>query len=114
MDAQSVIRTLMRQVEEEAAKYPGSHVVSLHARVGELSGIDPAVLSNAFAAAVRDTPLRGTSLTVESVVPEAICEQCGNSFRFDQAHTQCAKCGSLRLAVQGGDDLVLDSVLIKD
>jgi CRP-like cAMP-binding protein len=53
-------------------------------------------------------------LSVETIVPEAVCTQCGNKFRFEKGRSECAKCGSVRLALQGGDNISLDSVLIKD
>ena len=114
MDAKSVIRRLMQQVEDEAATHKGSHVVSLRARVGESAGVEPAALKNAYADAVQNTPLQGVTLDVETIVSQARCEQCGYEFCFDQAHTQCSQCGSLRLALHGGDELFLDSVLIED
>jgi len=111
MDTSAAIRMLMRLVEDEAAKHEGRHVMSLHVRVGELSGVDPTELSSGYAEAVHGTSLEGTTLTVETVVPNAVCKQCGNSFRFDQSHTQCNKCGSMRLELSGGNELYLDSVL---
>jgi hydrogenase nickel insertion protein HypA len=114
MDTKAVIRALVKQVEEEAARHAGRRVVSLRARVGELSGVDPAALAREFADAVHGTPLEGATLTVETVESEAVCEQCGHKFPFDQSHMQCSRCGSMRLALHGGDALFLDSALMEE
>jgi hydrogenase nickel incorporation protein HypA/HybF len=114
MDTQILVRKLVRQVREEVAKHPGHQVVSLRVHVNELSGIEPSVLSRAFAIAVRNTPLRKTAVTIEAEAPDAICDQCGNKFRFEPGKSECDKCGSLRLSLHGGEQFYLDSVLMED
>ena len=114
MDAQTLVRNLVRQVEDEVAKYPGGHVVSLRLRVGELSGVEPPALSRAYANAVRNTPLQGIAVKIETEVPDAVCDQRGNKFRFEPAKLDCDKCGSMRLSLHGGNHVYLDSVLLED
>jgi Zn finger protein HypA/HybF involved in hydrogenase expression len=114
MDTQTLVRNLVRQVEDEVAKYPGGHVVSLRVRVGELSGVETRTLSRAYAEAVRNSLLRGTAVTIETEVPDAVCDQCGNKFRFEPGKSECNKCGSMRLSLHGGEQLYLDSVLLED
>jgi len=114
MNVQTVVRNLVRQVEDEVAKHPGAQIVSLRVHVGELSGVEPSALSRAYANAVRHTPLRGIVVTVETDVPDAICDQCGNKFRFERGKSECDKCGSLRMSLHGGNQVYLDTVLTKD
>ena len=114
MDAQSLVRKLVRQVEEELATNPKGRIVSLRLRVGELSGVEPAALSRAYADAVRNMPLRGIAVQMETEVPDAVCEQCGNKFRFEPARLECDKCGSMRLSLHGGNHVYLNSVLLED
>jgi hydrogenase nickel incorporation protein HypA/HybF len=114
MDTQSVIRSLVREVQDVAAEHPERRVLSFRVRVGERSGIAPEMLTRAYLNAVRHTPLCDSALIVEQVAPEATCEQCGNRFPLPQAVSQCNRCGSLRLALRGGDELSLDSVLMED
>ena len=114
MDTQAFVRKLVRRVRDEVAKHPGHQVVSLRVRVDELSGIEPADLLHAYANAVRNTPLRRTAVTIEAEAPDAVCDQCGNKFRFAPGQSECEKCGSLRLSLHGGKQLYLDSVLMED
>jgi Zn finger protein HypA/HybF involved in hydrogenase expression len=114
MNAQSVIQALVRRVEEARATRPDNPVVSLRFRANELPGVERADLLSRYAEAVRDTPLDNTALKVEMISPEAVCEQCGNTFQFDEVHDCCDKCGSLRLALHGSDELCLDSIVNKE
>lgn len=114
MDLQAVVQNLVRQVEDELAKYPGKHAVLLRVSLGELSGIEPQALSNEYASAVRNTPLQATAVAVETELPDAVCDQCGNKFHFEKGKTECEKCGSMRLTLHGGEKYHLDSVLLED
>jgi hydrogenase nickel insertion protein HypA len=114
MDAQTVVWKLLRQIEEAFANNPEKHVVTLRLRVGELSGVEPAALSLAYANAVQNTQLRGTAFTIEPEVSKAVCDQCGNKFHFEPAKSECEKCGSMRLSLHGGDHVYLDSALSED
>jgi Zn finger protein HypA/HybF involved in hydrogenase expression len=114
MNVQTLVRKLVRQVAEEVARHPGRRVVSLRVHVSELSGVESAALSLAYVNAVRHTPLHGTEVIIETDAPEAICDQCGNKFRFESSKSECDKCGSMRLSLHGGEQFYLDSVLMED
>jgi Zn finger protein HypA/HybF involved in hydrogenase expression len=114
MNVQTLVRKLVRQVAEEVASHPGRRVVSLRAHVGELAGVESAALSRAYANAVRHTPLHGTEVVIETDAPDAICDQCGNKFRFEAGISECDKCGSMRLSLHGGEQFYVDSVLMED
>jgi Zn finger protein HypA/HybF involved in hydrogenase expression len=68
----------------------------------------------AYDAEVQGTPLCGSCLDVDTDAPEAVCQQCGHRFLFDQAHLQCALCGSMRLALPCGEELILESMQMED
>jgi hydrogenase nickel insertion protein HypA len=114
MNERSRIRALLRQVQDVADENSPRRVLAIRVRVGELCGVDPTLLSNAYGELVRDTPLRGVPLEIESAPLEAVCEQCGNKFRIDRFRYECDKCGSLRLSLRGGDELRLDSVKLEE
>ena len=44
----------------------------------------------------------------------AVCDQCGNQFRVERFKFQCDQCGSLRLALRGGEELLLESVTFEE
>ena len=102
MDIQTVVQKLVRQLEREIATHPGERALLLRVHVGESSGIEPQLLMREFSNAVRDTPLQATTLLIETDVRDAVCDQCGNRFRFGKDKFECDKCGSLKLSLHGG------------
>jgi len=114
MHERSLVKALLRQVESVAREHPGSHVVSIRVRIGEFSGVEPDLLASAYDDLVQDSALCGSTLGMERVPLEAICQQCGHKFRIERFHFQCEKCGSLKLALHGGEELLLDSVTFEE
>jgi hydrogenase nickel incorporation protein HypA/HybF len=114
MHEYSLVRALLRQVYQVAADYRGSHVVSVRVRIGEFSGVEPDLLSSAYDDLVHETPLQDAALSMERVPLEGLCEQCGSQFRIERFNFQCEKCGSLKLKLCGGEELLLDSVTMEE
>ncbi len=113
MHERSLVRALLRQVQAVADEQAASRVVSIRVRVGEMSGVEPELLSTAYEELVQDTPLCGATLSMERVPLTATCDQCGNTFRIERFHFQCDQCGSLRLSLRGGEELLLESVTME-
>lgn len=114
MHERSLVRALLRQVQAVAAENPASRVVSIRVRIGEFSGVEADLLASAYDDLVADLPLRGAALIMERVPLEAICEQCGSQFRIERFRFQCDKCGSLKLSLRGGEELLLESVTFEE
>ncbi len=114
MHEQSLVRALLRQVQHVADENPGARVLSIRVRIGDFSGVEPDLLCSAYDDLVQNTPLRGAELKMKRVPLEAICDQCENRFRIERFHFQCDKCGSARLALCGGEELLLESVTFEE
>ena len=114
MHERSLVKALIRQVEDLAREHPDSRVLSIRVRIGEFSGVEADLLAGAYDDLVPDTPLCGARLSIEKVPLEAVCEQCGNKFQIQRFHFVCGKCGSLRLTLHGGEELLLDSVTFEE
>ena len=114
MHERSLVKALLRQVENVAAEYPASHVVSIRVRIGEFSGVEPELLASAYRDLITETPFRGAALDLEQVPLEAVCEQCGGQFRIERFNFQCDVCGSMKLTIRGGEEMLLDSVTMEE
>jgi hydrogenase nickel incorporation protein HypA/HybF len=114
MHERSLVKALLRQVENVAAKHPGSHILSIRVRIGEFSGVEPQLLASAYDDLKTNTPFRGATLDLEQVPLDAVCELCGNRFRIERFNFQCDSCGSLRLTICGGEEMLLDSVTMEE
>jgi hydrogenase nickel incorporation protein HypA/HybF len=114
MHERSLVKALLRQVEAIADQHSASRVSSIHIRVGEFSGVEADLLSSAYDDLVQDSHICGASLRVERVPLEAVCEQCGRTFRVEGFQFQCDTCGSLKLTLRGGEEILLESVMIEE
>jgi len=114
MHERSLVRALLRQVEGLAAEHPENRVVQVRIRVGEFSGVEPDLLAMAYDDLVCETQFRGAVLAMERVPLEATCDSCGQAFRIERFQFQCNACGSLRLSLQGGEELLLESVVMEE
>jgi Zn finger protein HypA/HybF involved in hydrogenase expression len=72
------------------------------------------LLASAYDDLVEDSSLRGTVLNVQRVPLSAVCDQCGHEFHIERFLFECDKCGSLRLSLRGGEELLLDSVTMEE
>jgi hydrogenase nickel incorporation protein HypA/HybF len=114
MHERSLVRALLRQVQQVADENSDGKVVSIRVRVGEFSGVEPELLASAYVELIRGTPLCDATLDMEQVQLEGICDQCGTRFRIERFDFQCRRCGSLHVTVHGGEELLLESVKFEE
>lgn len=114
MHERSLVRALLRQVEDLAERHSPGRVRAICVRLGELSGVEPELFVSAYDELVTETPLRGAALQMERVPLEATCDLCGRQFRIERHRFQCSDCGSSRLSIRGGEELLLESVTIEE
>lgn len=114
MHERSLVQSLLRQVQQVASSHPACRVQAIRVRIGEFSGIEPRLLASAFDDLVQESPLQGTTLDVENVPLAAKCEQCGHEFQIERFSFQCVHCGSSELSLQGGEELLLESVTMEE
>jgi hydrogenase nickel incorporation protein HypA/HybF len=101
----SIALSLIELVEEEAARRH-ARVVTVHLRVGPLSGVVPETLASAYDLAREGTTLAEAVLLIEEVPLVIVCRAC------DATHTlelpmdlRCPDCGGPTPEVLGGREL---------
>jgi hydrogenase nickel incorporation protein HypA/HybF len=114
MHERSLVRALLRQVQQVADENSAGRVRSIRVRIGEFCGVEPELLASAYNDLIRDTSLCDATLDLEHVALEAVCDECGGCFRIEQFNFQCVECGSLHLTLHGGEELLLDSVTMEE
>jgi hydrogenase nickel incorporation protein HypA/HybF len=114
MHERSLVKALLQQVEAIAIDHARSRVVSIHVCVGEFSGIEADLFVSAYEDLVENTSLADARLYVERATLRAACDRCGNEFRIEKFCFQCDRCGSLDLAICGGEELMLKSVKLQE
>jgi hydrogenase nickel incorporation protein HypA/HybF len=114
MHERSLVRSLLRQVQALAAEHPADRVDAIRVRIGEFSGVEPELLESAYEEMAAPTSLCGAELVVQCVPLEVTCDQCGKSFAVEDYRFQCPDCGSLRLTICGGEELLLESISMEE
>ena len=104
------IATILSSVGEQH----GRRVIGGTVAVGPLSMIVPELLHEAWAAVTLQTPLEGSTLTIEHVPIRARCEDCGHETESFTPFVKCDQCGSLRLKLASGHELAVLSAELDD
>ncbi len=106
MHEYSLVQALVGRVEEEVRKREGAKVHRLRVRLGELSGVDPALFQTAYEMFRESTVCAQAHLELDSIPARWECTRCLRSIAKGDK-LQC--CGAPARLVEG-DDLLLDQV----
>ncbi len=109
MHEYSLIQALIARVGQEARRQGALRVHSLTVRLGELSGVEPALLETAFALARGGTACEGAELRTERVAAVWSCPGCKKVFAAGEV-LRCAACALPAALNDGADALTLDRV----
>ncbi len=110
----SIASSILERVEEEAGRRPGSRVIKVGVRIGELSGVDPDALSFGFEALTQSWPNGPLALDIEFCPRRQRCRQCSHEFAARDSATDCPACGSGDTACVGGDELDIAYLDVED
>ena len=106
----SVCLALMQQVETIAARHGANRVTSISLKIGPLSGIEPALLENAFPLAATGTVAADAQLLIEHSDIVVRCTACGECSVVAANRLLCASCGDFRTNLESGDEMLLASL----
>jgi hydrogenase nickel incorporation protein HypA/HybF len=110
MHEMSLVEGLLQAVRGELRAYPEARVRAVRVRVGQLRQVEPAVLEFCYDAAVRETPLAGSRLEIQTVAAAAICDSCGLEFQVGEHWFECPSCHSSGARVLAGDEVLLTGI----
>jgi hydrogenase nickel incorporation protein HypA/HybF len=109
----SVCQAMLAQVDEIARRHDASAVSRVVVRIGPLSGVEPALLAQAFPLARAATVAADAELVVEPAPVRVRCERCGAETEASPNRLLCIACGDYRITLIGGDELLLVSVELR-
>jgi hydrogenase nickel incorporation protein HypA/HybF len=108
MHEYSVARALLDRIEREAPKHGDGAVRRVRVRLGELSGVDGALLRTAFEWCRQGTRCADAPLDIEDQEARWSCSRCGARIARG-ARLTCAGCGQpARLTC--GDEILLVAI----
>jgi hydrogenase nickel incorporation protein HypA/HybF len=112
----SIVQALIEQVhvEVEQSDHEG-RVAGLDLVIGRMSGVHVDSIRFAFEMLTPGTLLEGADLRIDEPAAKLTCQQCGSEQDIDQIMLDCPACGSERIRIAGGQDLLLQSIeLVED
>ena len=105
----SVCQDIVAQVEQIAIEQQ-AQVCSITLKIGPLSGVEPALIEQAYPLAVAGTHLSGARLVIDLLPVRVHCRRCLQDTDAAPNRMLCAKCGDWRTELLSGDELLLASV----
>lgn len=106
----SICQALLQQLEELVARHGAQGVRRVTVQVGPLSGVEPDLLSVAFAVARLRSCAESAELVLESLPLRIRCLDCAEQAEAAQDRLCCPACGSPRTQLVSGDELLLRQV----
>lgn len=78
--------------------------------VGKMRQIVPAAMDMAFAAVTAGTIAEKAELVIESIPVRMRCASCGTEFAVESNVFLCPECGSARLELLEGQELIIKNI----
>ncbi len=114
MHEMSVAAHIVDIVAEVMADQEAARAVSVRLRLGALTCVNPDALRFGLQALSRNTPVDGCELEIIEVHADGECRDCGwTGAVADPLGLACPTCGSTSLALSGGRDLTVQSVIVE-
>jgi len=108
----AVCQALMDQVEQIAREQRADRVVAIHLGIGPLSGVEAALLEQAFSIARAGSVADDAELVIEDMAVRVSCKQCGEITDALPGRLLCGNCGDWHTRLVSGDELLLQHVEI--
>ena len=111
----SLCETLIDRAKEEVKRCgPKGRVLGVDVVVGRLSGVHPDSLRWAFERLVPGTILDGARMNVIQSKATCHCHGCEARVEIDELLVECPQCRSANIEIEGGRELLLQSIEIED
>jgi hydrogenase nickel incorporation protein HypA/HybF len=105
MHEMSYCEGVLEAVERRAAGRP---VARVGVRIGAVHRVESAAFEQSFQLAAAGGPAAGATTQVVVVPVRGHCMDCRNDFQAPDPSPACPSCGSLDVAVDGGDEVILE------
>ncbi len=111
----SIVQSLIDQVEGELTRAGASGRVSrLDLVIGRLSGVHSDSIRMAFQLLSPGTVVEGAELRIDEPPAELVCRDCQARLPIRELTRSCPRCGSNAILIQGGQQLLLQSIDVDD
>ena len=109
-----IASSIFETIQSEAEKQPGSRIVALGLKIGEVSGVEPDSLEFCLHALVKDTEFDPLAIEFEVSPRRHRCPQCNTKFDVVDYVVACPECGELRTQLVSGDEMEILYLEVED
>jgi hydrogenase nickel incorporation protein HypA/HybF len=88
----------------------GRRVVRVRVRAGVLQHLTQDSVDAAFGLLAEGTSAEGATVQLVQVPAQLACRSCGHEVQIDRPMLLCPGCGRDTIVVNGGDDVILESI----
>lgn len=111
----SIAEALIEQVEREVRRAGSKGRVSkVELSIGQLSGVHHESLKFALDLLATGTLVEKALVEIRRPRAVCVCSQCGGRNEIEQWPLGCPVCGSDQIAIEGGRELLLESIELED
>ena len=111
MHEYAIVQALLDRVAEAARDYQAPRVTEVRVRIGELAGVETALLRKAYDVFRERTLCRDAPLVIEAAAARWACPRCRGEIAAGGA-LRCAPCDRPAILVEGGE-IVLERVAME-
>lgn len=111
----SIVEALIEQVQEEV-KRAGveGRIAKLELSIGRLSGVNADSIRFAFELLAADSILAGAEIVISEPKAVCRCNSCHAETEIEDLLLQCPCCSSEDVVIDGGKELLLQSIDVED
>jgi hydrogenase nickel incorporation protein HypA/HybF len=111
----SIVDALIEQVRSEVDRSGHSgRVTRLELAIGRLSGVNADSVRFAFQMLSPGTLLESAALGITEPRAVSRCADCGDRVEIDELAARCPNCGSCNVVIEGGQELLLQTIELED
>jgi hydrogenase nickel incorporation protein HypA/HybF len=111
----SIVEAIVDQVEKEVQRSGhAGRVARLDLIIGRLSGVCVDSIRFAFELLAPGTILERTEVRIEEPRAECVCRSCGRRTEIEELVVDCPECGSADISIEGGRDLLLQTIDLEE
>jgi hydrogenase nickel incorporation protein HypA/HybF len=111
----SIVDALIEQVQHEVDRSgQRGRIVRLELIVGRLAGVCCDSIVFAFELLSAGTPLEQAELQITEPKAASRCRTCNACVEIDEIAIKCPECGSTEVTMEGGRELLLQSIEIEE
>lgn len=106
-----VLFEVVKSVERFAHDNEVEKIQTLVLQIGELSSMIPKYMHTLYPAAIEGTILQGSTLEIEVLPANALCQDCKKAFRLLEHQGVCPSCRSKNNEILSGKEFFIKEIV---